>query len=242
LRGWFDRVIGVVRRSWVPLMIIQFGGAMVGALISYTLTPNLPAGPAAGARLDGFDGFIAVLGLAIVICVGVFAQGMSVYVAIRDAAGRPVTTERAIQFASRRAPALLGWGLVAGMLTGVGLLMLFVPGIYLAIVFGATLAGVVTVERTGIQRCFELVNRRFWPTAERMVIALVAAAGYSVLSDFVVRALSQPGSFNEAVLQAVMAVPLGMAAVGVVVVTYAELRFHHSSGVLTSTLADELDR
>jgi hypothetical protein len=37
-------------------------------------------------------------------------------------------------------------------------------------------------------------------------------------------------------------VPLGVAAVGVAVVTYAELRFHENGAVFTGTLAGELDR
>jgi hypothetical protein len=37
-------------------------------------------------------------------------------------------------------------------------------------------------------------------------------------------------------------IPLGMAAVGVAVVTYAELRFHERGEVFTSTLAAELVR
>jgi len=243
LRGWFDRVIAVVRRSLVPLLIIQVCVAAISALLSYTLTPALAPGPDPGAfDPSGFDGMLAVLGLMIAIAVGVFAQGTSVYVAIQDAAGRQVTSQDALRFAAGRAPALVGWGLAAGMLTVFGFLMLIIPGLYLAIVFGAALAGVVTVERGTIVRCFELVNARFLPTVGRMVLAVAAGALYAVLAGYVVGALSSPGSFSEAVLQAVVEIPLGMAAVGVAVVTYAELRFHEHGDVFTATLAAELTR
>jgi hypothetical protein len=75
-----------------------------------------------------------------------------------------------------------------------------------------------------------------------MGLALLVAIAYSLISDFVVHALSPTGSFQEALLQAVMSVPLGVAAVGVLVVTYAELRFHETGRVLTDTLAAELNR
>jgi hypothetical protein len=75
-----------------------------------------------------------------------------------------------------------------------------------------------------------------------MVIAIGCALVYAKLAGYLVSALSQPGSFNQALLGVLVSVPLGMGAVGVGVVTYAELRFHETGLVLTPTLAEELDR
>ncbi|MDT7668183.1 MAG: hypothetical protein QOC74_966, partial [Pseudonocardiales bacterium] len=138
-------MLAVVRRSLVPLLIIQVGVAAISALVSFTMSPTLatPNDP------TGFDSTLALLGLLIAIAVSVFAQGASVYVSVQDAAGHQPTSRETMRFAALRAPALIGWGLAAGMLMLFGLLMLVVPGLYLAIVFGAALAGVVTVERGG---------------------------------------------------------------------------------------------
>ena len=259
LRGWLDRVVGVVRRSLVPLLMIQLAVALVTGVVSYlalpttapvptrplaigSIPPRGPSDPAGVAQLSGLDGFTAFVGLVVMIGVAALAQGTAMYVSVRDAAGQRVDTAEALRFALQRAPALLGWGLVAGALTVLGLLMLIVPGVYFAVVFGATLTGVVTVERAGIQRCFALVNRRLGPTFARMGLALLVVVAYSLVGDFVVHALSRAGSFQEALLQAVMSVPLGVAAVGVLVVTYAELHFHETGRVLTDTLAAELNR
>jgi len=236
LRGWVERVCEVVRRSLVPLLLVQGCVAAVGAVLAYALPPPPDGVPPGDPRAT-----LAALGLSIGLAVGVLAQGTSVYVAIQDAAGRPPTVRQALRFAAERAPALVGWGMVAALLTMLGCVLLIVPGLYLAVVFGASLAGVVTVERGTPARCFELVNARFWPTAGRMALAVAAGAAYTVVSGYVVRALSTPGSFDEAVLRAVAGVPLGMAAVGVAVVTYAELRFHERGEVFTGTLAAELD-
>ena len=46
----------------------------------------------------------------------------------------------------------------------VGLILLIIPGVWLAVVFTATLTGVIMYERGAIDRCFSLFNRRFWPT------------------------------------------------------------------------------
>ena len=260
LRGWFDRVAAVVRRSLIPLLLVQVAVAVIDAVVGYALLPDadspaVPAAPIGGgpagigplgagpatAGVPPFDGGSALLGMAILVAVGVFAQGASVFVAIRDAAGRPVTASEAARFAAARAPALLGWGLAAGLLTGLGLLAI-VPGVYLAVVFGSSLAGVVTVERRGISRCFDLVNNRLGPTAGRMLLVAAAALAYVVVAGWVVDALSQPASFHKSVLGAVIQIPMSLAAVGVAVVTYAELRFHERGDVFTSTLADELAR
>jgi hypothetical protein len=253
LRGWVDRVIGVVQRSLVPLLIIQLGAAVVSALISYTVLPDLGLTPTSGglgsvatrgAQLPApsvFDSTMSLIGLIILLGVTVLAQGASVFVAVRDAAGRRVSSEEALRFAARRAPALIGWGLFAGMLFAVGA-MLIVPALYFAVVFGAALTGVVTIERGPLGRCFQLVNRRFWPTTGRMAIAIACALVYGQLAGYLVKVLSQPGSLNEALLGVLVSAPLGMGAVGVGVVTYAELRFHETGLVLTPTLAEELDR
>lgn len=238
LRGWWDRVLGVVRRSMVPLLTIQLGAAVVSAVLTYVLNLALPD----QVNPDGFDGFLVLLTLLIGVAVGAVVQGASVYVAIKDAAGQPSTASEGMRFALGRAPLLIGWGLMALALIMLGFLLI-VPGFYLAIVFGAALAGVVAVERAGIARCLELVNRRFWPTAGRIVPAALVGAVYSFgIAPYVVSSLSTARSISEAALQAVVGVPLSMAAVGVAVVTYAELRFHERGEVFTATLAAELSR
>ncbi|HTK65935.1 MAG TPA: hypothetical protein VL595_26370 [Pseudonocardia sp.] len=237
LRGWAERVVGVARRSLVPLLTIQIGVGVVGVAISLAITPLLPE---PGAEPGGAASLVAMLGLMVAVVIGIVAQSGSTYVAIRDAAGRPATASEGLRFAARLSPILIPWGLAAGALTMVGF-VLIIPGLYLAVVFGATLIGVLTVERMPILRCFELVNRRFWPTVGRMLIALTVAGLYSVISSFVVNALSSPQSVAEVALQAAMAIPMGIGAVGVTTVTYAELRFIESPQVMTPQLAQQIE-
>jgi hypothetical protein len=237
LRGWAERVVGVARRSLVPLVTIQVGVGAVGVAISVAITPLLPA---PGAEPNGAASMVAMLGLLAAVVIGILAQSGSTYVAIRDADGRPATASEGMRFAVRLAPILIPWGIAAGAMTMVGFVFV-VPGLYLAVVFGATLIGVLTVERMPIVRCFQLVNRRLWPTVGRMGIAVAVAAIYSVASTFVVSALSSPQSIAEAALQAAMAIPLGIGAVGVTTVTYAELRFIESPQVMTPQLAREVE-
>jgi hypothetical protein len=257
LRGWFDRIVGVVRRSSMPLLAIQLPVALAVSLISYgmSLAIGAPSGGAALAELgplggagqnapapDPFDGMASLLALAAVLAVGAFGQCAGVFVAMRDAAGRPPTVEQTLLFARSRMPALIGWEVFAGVLMLVGFVLLIVPGLYLAVVFSATLVGVVTVERGSPARCFELVNRRFWPTLGRLALAMLAVLLYQVVSGYVVSALSSPDSIMQTLLRGLASVPVGIVGVGVVAVTYAELRFRESASVTTRGLVDELDR
>ncbi|HTF49962.1 MAG TPA: hypothetical protein VK735_21170, partial [Pseudonocardia sp.] len=108
------------------------------------------------------------------------------------------------------------------------------------------------VERRGIGRCFALVNPRFWPTTGRLLLTMAIFAAYSIIVSMIVTPLilgiGVPGDdlFLGPMLglaaNLVLSLPLGIAAIAVLVVTYAELRAHEQPGVSTQTLAHELNR
>jgi hypothetical protein len=231
--GWFERVVGVARRSWVPLLVIQVLMAVVSAVFLLLLRglDSAEVGTVVGVSLLGGVGLFAA---------SMVAQGASVFIAIRDAAGEQTTPAMALGFAATRALPLLGWSLLAGLLMALGFVALIVPGLYLTIVFSATLAGVIIVERAGIGRCFALVNRRFWPTAGRVMLYGLTFVIYFILVNAVVMSLVDADSAAATVLEQMLTIPLDLAGVGVAVVTYAELRFHERPDVSTPTLAAEL--
>jgi hypothetical protein len=229
---WFSKIIGVVSRSWQPLVLIQLAAALpgliIGGLIEGVMAPDPAAysspeaaGLAAGASVG------VLLAVLVSVVFALFAQGASVFVAVRDAVGRPAKAGEALSFAAGRALPLFGWGLLAALMLVVGFLLLVLPGLYLAIVFGAAFTGVVVIERQGIGRTFALVNRRFWPTAGRLVtVGLIA-----LLYNLVVGTL----------LTSVLALPVSLASVGVAVVTYAELRNHENPAVGSPALAAQME-
>ncbi|MHA6794883.1 hypothetical protein ACVGVM_15430 [Pseudonocardia bannensis] len=239
LDQWFGKVFGVVRRSWPSLSVIQLAaalpGMLLGGLAQWIVLGGAAPTPETAVTAGAAGGVVAIV-------FSLFAQGASVFVAIREAVGRPVQAGAALHFAAGRALPLLGWGLVGGVLIFLGLLLLVVPGIYVTTVVVAALVGVVVVERGGIDRAFTLVNRRFLPTFGRMVIFFVVGFGYSSMVGAVVALVSEPGSLNELLLSGVLALPLSLASVGVAVVTYAELRFHEDPAVSSGRLAVELER
>jgi hypothetical protein len=243
---WFSKIFAVVARSWQPLIVIQLvaalPGLVLGGLAEGLMTPDPTsysspgtAGLAAGATVGVL---VAVL---ISVVFALFAQGASVFVAVRDAVGRPAKAGEALSFAAGRALPLFGWGLLAGLMLVIGFLLLVLPGLYLAIVFGATLTGVVVIERQSIGRTFALVNPRFWPTAGRLIIVGVIAFVYNLVITLLTAALAGAGTFVATVLSAVLTLPISLLSVGVAVVTYAELRNRENPAVGSPALAAQME-
>jgi hypothetical protein len=245
---WFSKIVGVVSRSWQPLVVIQLVAALPGLVLGGLAqglmgTPGDPGGlgtPEATGLTVGFS-IGALLAVLISVAFALFAQGASVFVAVRDAVGRPTRAGEALSFAAGRALPLFGWGLLAALMLVAGFLLLVLPGLYLTIVFGAALTGVVVIERQGIGRTFALVNRRFWPTAGRLVVVAAVALVYNVVVGLLVAAVAGTGTFVGTLLSAVLALPVSLVSVGVAVVTYAELRHHEDPAVGSPTLAAQME-
>lgn len=234
--GWLGRGWGVVRRSHRPLLALAAGYALVGAVAGVALN-HLTSG-------DVLAHPLLSLMLALVLIAtspaSSFVQAASMYVAIRDAAGRPTTPAEVARFAGERALPLLGWWLVAAALVAGGWMFLMVPGIYLAVVLGSALTGVVVVERRSISRSFMLLAGRFWATAARVLVFTLGAGLYHLAAASVSAALLGPASDAATVLTSLLTIPLAVAASAFLVATYAELRYHENRSTTTDRLAAEL--
>jgi hypothetical protein len=236
---WWTKVIGVLTRSWQPLLIIQLATVVPGMLIAAIVTA------AAGTDSTVASVSAAIVGLVgalILFVVALLAQGASVYIVGKQASGQEVGAGPALTFAAGRALPLLGWGLLAGILVMLGLVVLVLPGLYLIVVFAASLTGVIMFERAGIGRTFALVNPAFGQTLGRLLTFLLAAVVYSAIVGAIVSALVGPTGFVADLLRNILSLPVTLASVGVAVVTYATLRNRENPAITTPALAAELDR
>jgi hypothetical protein len=236
---WWSKVIGVLSRSWQPLLIIQLATVVPGMLVAAIVT----AAAGTDSTVVSVAGMIVgVIGSLILFVVALLAQGASVYVVGKQASGQEVGAGPALTFAAGRALPLLGWGLLAGILVTLGFLVLVLPGIYLLVVFGATLTGVIMFEREGLGRTFALVNPAFGQTLGRLLTFVLAALIYSAIAGTIITALVGPDGFVADLLRNILTLPVTFASVGVAVVTYATLRNRENPAVTTPVLAAELDR
>lgn len=246
---WVSKIIGTVQRSWKPLAIIQVAVFVPVAILSAVLTlvglqgvdsTGRSAAPDLGA-LYAVSG-VGLLLLLVAVVLGSLGQAASVFVVVRDAARRPYTSQQTIAFARSRALPVIGWSLLAGLLVTVGFVLLIIPGIYLATVFGGALLGVVVVERAGIGRSFALVNPRFFPVLGRLVLLLLVALVYGLVTGLLATPVSILSPVLGQLVSNLLALPIAVVSAAAIVVTYAENRFHEHNPVHTPVLADEIDR
>ncbi len=239
---WWTKVIGVLTRSWKPLLFIQLATVVPGIIIAALVTAL--AAVAIGTESTAFSIVAALVGLigALVLIVVMFlAQGVSVFVVAKEATGEQVDFGSAVRLAAQRALPLLGWSLLAGVLVVLGLILIL-PGLYLLIVFGASLTGAVIFERAGIGRTFSLVNPAFGQTLGRLLSFALAVIVYSAIVNFIVSALVGREGFVYQLLSNILSLPVSFAFVGVGIVTYATLRNRENPAITTPALAAELDR
>ncbi len=256
--GWCDRVLGVFRRSFAQLAVLQViiaAVSVVFGVVTALLTPDFAAlrsqldsgVPLTPEQISGAStsfstiAVISIVGSLVALVLNAYVYSVSVVVAIRAAAGQPTTAAEGLRLGAPRALPLLGWMVLAGILAMIGFVLLILPGVYLMIVFVALAGVVVVVERAGIGRCFALVNPRFLPTAGRILLAAVAFIVYFGIVFAVTGGYSPAGSVIGAIARPILLIPVGVVGAAVAVVTYAELRFRER-GANTGTLLAELSR
>ncbi|MEV1285905.1 hypothetical protein [Micromonospora sp. NPDC049679] len=267
ISGWLARVGGMVRRSWWMVLLIMLVTQAVPAVVlglatlplRQNVTPVYGAGEPDAAQFEPlFRDFVAFVGVVIVAAVLIsLIQSMGwaagTWAVTRQALGEPVRLGAALRYGLRRAPALWGWSLLAGVIVAAGFCACVLPGIYF--IFVLSLVGpIVLFERANpIGRSFRMFHNRFGMVLGRVaVVALVAAAGNVVVVGvlgslgMVAVDVDQTGSVGLSVgivamtlVAALLNLPLyGVYLVGLVV-TYAEQRAQEAP-VTAGQLAAEL--
>ncbi|MFG1950523.1 hypothetical protein [Micromonospora sp. NPDC048830] len=265
LSGWFSRCAGVVRRGWrqlTPILLLTHALPTLALLLAvvplYPVLPLEPTAPGAppAALPDGYLGdlgvfFAALLGLSCLLAlVQAVGWAAGTWVVARQAAGEPVPVGAALRYGLRRAPALWGWTLVYGLLAAVGLVLCYLPGLY--VMAALSLFGPVLLFERGapLGRAREMFHARLGAVLGRIALVGLAASVFSlVLAPVQVAGalLGDPAdaaSFSGwnvayAVVAAVITLPYGLVHLVGLIVTYAEQRACEAP-VTAARLAGEL--
>ena len=271
--GWIQRVFGVLRRDFPALALLAAIPAVLTGLSQAVLERGMPSLPTIAARINSGvrpvlaaspargETFIRLLPAmtvfyVLILVVTAFAQPGAIFIMVRRAAGQPATVTAALRFAAPRVVPVLGWSILAGLLTrigyvlhragllsGIGDVLLITPGVYLSVVVFASLYGVVVIERAGLGRCFALIRGRFWVTLGRMVVGGLIAAVYSVALVLVLVVVAPAGAVFSAVVYGVLLVPVTVFFYTISTIIYAELRYHENPAATnTAALAAQLTR
>lgn len=251
--SWVEKLVDAVGRSWAPIITIQLAlvapGIVLEALFQHSSGLDLGLRGGGFARSDDQHvhhvGRSAVYGggyLLYVIVAGAIVAAASTWLLVRQADRAPAPVAVAVRFGLRRAAPLVGWGILAGGLVGVGFLLLLVPGIYLGVVFFSTLTGVVVIEGAGIRRCFQLARGRFWMLFARVAITVLAALAYSELVMLIIKIAFRGNGPVWAVIlvSTLLQAPFIAVQMAFLVITYAELR-GREDGMTTAGLRAAMD-
>jgi hypothetical protein len=201
INGWFNRVSGMLKRSWKSLAAIfaityvipAIGLTLIGVAAQFLflarLLKGLPNQPVVREEPDlavavGLP--LVALTIALVALAFVFLQAAgyaaATYAATHQAIGREVRLGEALGYGFRRCIGLAGWQLVVGLILIGGFIACILPGIYF---YAATaLFGPIYLfeRRRPIGRSFSIFNNNLGRVLGRLALILCVAIGAGVLN------------------------------------------------------------
>lgn len=246
---WWNKLFAVVGRSWrslVPLYLASLPLSLLAVLAVVPLADrigrggNLRVGGAALAARLGVLALSVLLGLV----VSTVVKGASAWVITHDAAGEPTSWGAAVRFGLRRFWSFVGWSLATGIVTALSVLACVLPAVWLGVIFGSVLTGVVAFERGDTWgRCFALAKGAWWALLGRILIVGVLGLVVGSIVQAVTRGLVSSDA-TVAVIGATLVggflrLPMDLLGASAAVVTYAERRAA-AGGCSTAELLGDL--
>jgi hypothetical protein len=236
--GWWARSFHLLGAAWRPLLLIQLVSAVPslvlltwGALLSNDRVVEIGTDVTLSATLEPF---LPLIPPALVVILLSLVTSLATHrVLVQTATGRPVAIGAALREGLRRTPALIGWGLLAGLMVGGGLVFCIVPGIYFAAVF-AILPVLVLLERGGvIGRAFQLFHANFGAALGRIAttfgvtvaLLFVESTFAQVLApDRLGGTVSAPSIVATQAISAAFTIVSGMISAPMILTAYADMR------------------
>ncbi|MDR6323296.1 hypothetical protein [Actinoplanes couchii] len=240
--GWWRRSVALAGRIWKPALLLH----TIAAVPSLALT--VPADvaltgeardlqPAILGDQPGLSVLVPYLGATFVFLVAVViasliaavATAINVQLVVQAATGQPVSLRTAAGAGLRRAPAVIGWALVANLLTSVALLMCVLPIFYVGAAL-MVLPVLVTLERgSGVSRSFTLFHADLGTSVSRVatVFAVTAATMFTfgmveVFLEAVIGGVA--GTVVAALFNGVYLLVAGVLVTPLLVTAYADMR------------------
>ncbi|MBB6039787.1 hypothetical protein [Phytomonospora endophytica] len=255
---WFNRVTGVFKRSWKSIGLIMLIGAVIPSLVVGTV--NTAVGPI-GDDMDSINwgdyagsGLWSLLAWVITGFLAAAAVVAAIRVAVREGTpGVQVPFGESMSYGFGRALPMWGWTIVASIVITIGLCACILPGIYLAIALAVIAPAFVFEGGNPFMRSFKLTHSDFGRALSRLLAAAVAFLVYGCIISLplglIEGAVAKDGlGFGGFIvvlileaIRAVLLVPVAIAGVAVVLVTYAELRARLEGRLSTQQLVQEAD-
>ncbi|MEU4158159.1 hypothetical protein [Actinoplanes sp. NPDC026670] len=237
--GWWQRAIALARQTWRQVLTVHLIALVPTTALTLPATLRLnevaaTLGLVPGRPLPDMTEYIQValqlVGLSIVASlISAVAVAVSVQLIVLAATGRPVSVPVAFRVGIRRAPAVIGWGALAGFVYVGAALACFLPIFYVGAAL-MVLPVVATLERgSGIGRSFALFHADLGTSIARVATMFgvsLGSLGVSAVIGAVLRAVvaDPAATIGATLLSGVASLLLGIILVPLLVTTYADMR------------------
>jgi hypothetical protein len=165
-----SRTFSLIGRNFVPFAVLAALLAGVPYVVMLILIPAL------GGSEPGAVGLGAILSVIVLTLAGFVLQAALTRASVDDLSGKGVSIGAALSTGVAMMLPLFGLGIIMGLGIGVGMLLLIVPGIFLALMW-IVASPVLVVERLGIfpslQRSGKLTENHRWAILGLIVLYVI---------------------------------------------------------------------
>jgi hypothetical protein len=218
--GNYRVLIGATAAILVPTFVV--GGA---ALAYWRARSGTSLNPAGSARTAEF------VGVAVIVLGNLLAQAAGIHAATNLAAGRVADGRQSLRVALARAGPVAAVGVAVSVLSGLGLVLFIVPGVYLWFTWLVAMPAVVLERRTApdaLSRSSYLVKGRWWPVFGGYLLVELFFVLWAVVATIIVGAVFHVSSTSQAVAEQLASVFVELALAPVIIafvaLTYLDLR------------------
>lgn len=233
----------------VAVMIVAFIPSFIGLLLSVLMNgASATLGLAVGNPFGTGSGLTVVLGIIVQLAIQGLTIALLVQLAYDAKLGRPVTPGAYISPALKSIVPIVVLSLVIGILAGIGLMLLIIPGLLVYAVYCVTTPAIM-IERVGfggMTRSASLTRDYRWPIVGVLILLGLCTFGLTLVTSFLVTALVPAIGLNVVgfgiglLLSALMAgFTYGLSGIGAALI-YARLR-DIKEGVSVDKLAAVFD-
>jgi hypothetical protein len=218
--GNYRVLIGATAAVLVPTFVV--GGA---ALAYWRARSGTSLNPVGSARAAEF------VGVAVIVLGNLLAQAAGIHAATNLAAGRVADGRQSLRVALARAGPVAAVGVAVGVLSGLGLVLFIVPGVYLWFTWLVAMPAVVLERRTArdaLSRSSYLVKGRWWPVFGGYLLVELFFILWAVVATAIAGAVFHVSSTSQAVAEqlasAFVELALAPVIIAFVALTYLDLR------------------
>jgi hypothetical protein len=240
--GWWQRGLALTRQTWKQVLTVQAIAALPMAAITLPFSLRLAdegarmlavveANPGRLPDMSGyFEAALPFFGLTLLTgLLSVVAMAVCVRLVVLAATGQPVSIAAAFSIGISRAPAVIGWGFLAGLVYVGAFLACFLPIIYVGAAL-MVLPVVVTLERgSGIGRCFALFHADIGTSVARVATLWGITVGSTLVAGVLGAAVEATaggtaGVLFSTVLNGIAGLAIGIVVTPLLVTAYADMR------------------